>query len=76
MAPASLCTFTYKLKHHQAIWKRKVSALRQLDRIDAAVDELIKYLDTFYIDPEGWLELADMYSSCSLYICPIARSVT
>ena len=29
-----------------------------------ATDELCTFLDTFYSDVEGWLELTDIYSSC------------
>jgi len=50
-----------------AIWKRKISVLRRMGVIDRAVDELSHYLDTFYTDVEGWLELADIYSSCNQY---------
>ena len=35
-----------------------------MDKIDKAVEELNQYLDTFYTDAEGWMELADIYSSC------------
>jgi hypothetical protein len=35
--------------------------------MERAVKELSQLLDTFYTDPEGWLELADIYSSCSQY---------
>lgn len=51
-----------------AIWKRKISVLRQSGKIKHAVDELITYLDAFYTDPEAWLELADIYASMSLYL--------
>ena len=47
----------------QPIWKRKISLLRSLGRIHQATESLVKYLDTFYGDPEGWLELADIYTS-------------
>jgi len=50
-----------------AVWKRKISVLRQSGKIKNAVDELITYLDAFYTDPEAWLELADIYASMSLY---------
>ena len=49
----------------QAIWKRKISVLRRIGKIDLAVDELSLFLDTFYNDVEGWLELADIYMSCN-----------
>jgi len=52
----------------QAIWKRRISVLRRVGRIDRAVEELNAYLDTFYTDVEGWLELADIHSSCNQYV--------
>jgi predicted Zn-dependent protease len=51
-----------------AVWKRRISVLRRLGSIDKAVEELNKLLDTFYTDLEGWLELADLYSSCNQYV--------
>ncbi|KAK0441684.1 hypothetical protein EV421DRAFT_1812150 [Armillaria borealis] len=42
-------------------------ALLAEDSANATVDELCTYLDTFYNDIEGWLELADIYSSCNQY---------
>ncbi|KAL0946209.1 hypothetical protein HGRIS_012468 [Hohenbuehelia grisea] len=50
-----------------AAWKRKVTVLRRANKIDKAVTELSQFLDTFYADVEGWLELADIYTSCSQY---------
>ncbi|KAF7329893.1 TPR-REGION domain-containing protein [Mycena kentingensis (nom. inval.)] len=50
-----------------AIWKRKISVLRRTNKIDKAVDELSQFVDTFYTDVDGWLELADIYSSCNQY---------
>ena len=35
-----------------------------MDKIERAVEELNEYLDTFYTDAEGWMELADIHSSC------------
>ena len=35
-----------------------------MNKIDKAVEELNEYLDTFYTDAEGWMELADIHSSC------------
>ncbi|KDQ09519.1 hypothetical protein BOTBODRAFT_36926 [Botryobasidium botryosum FD-172 SS1] len=49
------------------IWKRQISVLRQLSQLEDAVKELNTYLDTFYADAEGWLELADIYASLNLY---------
>ena len=52
---------------HVAAWKRQISVLRRVGHIDKAVEELNELLDTFYLDTEGWLELADMYSSSNQY---------
>jgi len=35
---------------------------RQLNDTPKAVEDLARYLDTFYTDVEGWLELADLYA--------------
>ncbi|KAG5636314.1 hypothetical protein H0H81_008428 [Sphagnurus paluster] len=50
-----------------AAWKRRISVLRRTGKYERAVEELSKFLDTFYTDVEGWLELADIYSSCNQY---------
>ncbi|KIM54070.1 hypothetical protein SCLCIDRAFT_137544 [Scleroderma citrinum Foug A] len=50
-----------------AVWKRRISVLRRMGQVDKAVSELSQYLDTFYTDVEGWLELADIYASCNQY---------
>ncbi|TDL27981.1 TPR-like protein [Rickenella mellea] len=50
-----------------ALWKRKISVLRRMGQINRAVEELSSYLDTFYTDVEGWLELANIYTSCNQY---------
>ncbi|KAF8351942.1 hypothetical protein F5887DRAFT_933116 [Amanita rubescens] len=50
-----------------AFWKRRISVIRRVGRLEEAIEELSQYLDTFYTDLEAWLELADIYSSCSLY---------
>ena len=47
----------------KAIWKRRISIYRRTGKIDKAAHELSQYLDTFYTDVEGWLELADIYAS-------------
>jgi len=49
----------------QAAWKRRISILRRTGKYEKAVAQLSKFLDTFYTDLEGWLELADIYSSCN-----------
>ncbi|KAJ7757043.1 hypothetical protein B0H16DRAFT_1537845 [Mycena metata] len=51
-----------------AIWKRKISVLRRSGKIEKAVEELTQLLDTFYTDVDGWLELADIYTTCNQYI--------
>ncbi|KAJ7846360.1 hypothetical protein B0H14DRAFT_935380 [Mycena olivaceomarginata] len=51
-----------------AIWKRKISVLRRTGKIEKAVEELSQLVDTFYTDVEGWLELADIYTTCNQYI--------
>ena len=45
--------------------KGKYQSLRRMGKVDRAVEELSQCLDTFYTDVEGWLELADLYSSCN-----------
>ena len=53
------------LRSGQAIWKRQISVYRRIGKVEKAVDELSQFLDTFYTDVEGWLELVDIYSSCN-----------
>lgn len=50
-----------------AVWKRRIAVLRRSGKYDKAVEQLSQYLDTFYADLEGWLELADIYSHCQQY---------
>ncbi|KAI6132904.1 TPR-like protein [Pisolithus croceorrhizus] len=50
-----------------AVWKRRISVLRRMGQTEEAISELSQYLDTFYTDIEGWLELADMYACCNQY---------
>ncbi|KAF9467711.1 hypothetical protein BDZ94DRAFT_1248851 [Collybia nuda] len=50
-----------------AAWKRQISVIRRIGRYEKAVEELSNYLDTFYTDVEGWLELADIYCVCNQY---------
>jgi len=52
---------------NSAIWRRKASVLRKQGKIDQAVQELSDMLDTFYTEVDGWLELADIYSTCQQY---------
>ncbi|KAI0356961.1 TPR-like protein [Trametes cingulata] len=52
---------------NSAIWRRKAHVLRQMGKLDQAVEELSAMLDTFYTEVEGWLELADIYLSCQQY---------
>lgn len=49
------------------LWKRLISVLRQQNKIERCIAELDSFLDTFYSDIEGWLELADIYASQNLY---------
>lgn len=51
----------------KAIWKRQISVLRKLGKVEKAVEELSKFADTFYTDVEAWLELADIYASHHRY---------
>ncbi|KAJ7093990.1 hypothetical protein B0H15DRAFT_831508 [Mycena belliarum] len=50
-----------------AIWKRRISILRRTGKVEKAVEELTQLLDTFYTDLDGWLELADIYTTCNQY---------
>ncbi|KIK55581.1 hypothetical protein GYMLUDRAFT_47797 [Collybiopsis luxurians FD-317 M1] len=50
-----------------AVYKRRISILVRTGKIEQAVTELTEYLDTFYSDLEGWVELAELYSSCNQY---------
>lgn len=50
-----------------AVWKRRISVLRRMGQTEEAISELSQYLDTFYTDIEGWLELADIYACCNQY---------
>ncbi|OJT04186.1 ER membrane protein complex subunit 2 [Trametes pubescens] len=50
-----------------AAWQRKAHVLRQIGKVDRAVEELSAMLDTFYTEVEGWIELADIYLSCQQY---------
>jgi hypothetical protein len=58
-----------------AVWKRRISVLRRIGLMDKAVEELNQLLDTFYTDLEGWLELADLYSSCNQYVHAVHASI-
>ncbi|KIY49762.1 tetratricopeptide repeat domain 35 [Fistulina hepatica ATCC 64428] len=49
-----------------AAWKRRITVLRT-NNLEAATKELCQFVDTFYNDVEGWLELADIYSSLNQY---------
>ncbi|GJJ14713.1 hypothetical protein Clacol_008980 [Clathrus columnatus] len=52
-----------------ALWKRQIAVLRSQGSsfILRTVNELTKYVDTFYTDIEGWLELADIYAELNIY---------
>jgi ER membrane protein complex subunit 2 len=41
--------------------------LRKIGRIENAIEELSRFVDTFYTDVEAWLELADLYASYHQY---------
>lgn len=47
--------------------------LRKLGKTENAVEELSKFVDTFYTDVEAWLELADLYASHHQYASPPIR---
>ncbi|KAG5517873.1 hypothetical protein PMAC_000327 [Pneumocystis sp. 'macacae'] len=49
------------------ISKRRIALLRSLGRTEEAVNELVKFLDIWYLDAEAWAELADIYFSFHLY---------
>lgn len=51
-----------------AIWKRKISVLRRTGKTEKTVSELCAFLDTFYTDVEGWLELGDLYAESCQYV--------
>ncbi|EGO01303.1 hypothetical protein SERLA73DRAFT_179463 [Serpula lacrymans var. lacrymans S7.3] len=51
----------------EGIWKRKISVLRRMGKVDKAANELVEFLDTYYVDVEAWLELADIYATCNQY---------
>jgi tetratricopeptide (TPR) repeat protein len=70
----SFCQVTekeYAGYRKKAAWKRQISVLRKLGKINDAVAELSKFADTFYTDVEAWLELADIYASNHQYALPI-----
>lgn len=46
----------------QGIWKRRVAVYKQMGDTQKAVEDLCAYVDTFYTDVEGWLELAELYA--------------
>jgi len=45
------------------IWRRRVAVYKQMGDRRRAVEDLCAYLDAFYTDTEGWLELTDLYSA-------------
>ncbi|KTW30146.1 hypothetical protein T552_00624 [Pneumocystis carinii B80] len=49
------------------ILKRRIALLRSLGKTEEAVNELVKFLDIWYLDAEAWAELADIYFSFHLY---------
>ena len=61
------CRLRRVLNAFQFAWKRRISVLRRMGKIEKAVEELNAFLDTVYTDIDGWLELADIHSSCYQY---------
>jgi hypothetical protein len=59
--------FTEAHVSRKVIWKRQISVLRKLGKIEQAVEELASFVETFYTDVEAWLELADLYASLHQY---------
>ncbi|KAF5392704.1 hypothetical protein D9757_000977 [Collybiopsis confluens] len=58
-----------------AAYKRRISILVRIGKVEQAVSELSEYLDTFYSDLEGWVELAELYSSCNqLRLSPLLET--
>lgn len=51
----------------QRVMKRKAAAYRAQGRTAQAIDELVKYLDTFMADFEAWEELAKLYTESHMY---------
>ncbi|KAI0032074.1 TPR-like protein [Vararia minispora EC-137] len=50
-----------------AAWKRLASVFRRVGQTERAIKELQEYLDTFYTDIDGWLELSDIYATNNRY---------
>jgi tetratricopeptide (TPR) repeat protein len=48
-------------------WKRRISVLRRMGKVEKTVEELNQFLDTFYNDVDAWNELADIYAECNQY---------
>ncbi|CCO30572.1 Chromatin structure-remodeling complex subunit RSC7 AltName: Full=Nuclear protein localization protein 6 [Rhizoctonia solani AG-1 IB] len=63
-------------ENYVPIRKRLIATLRSLGKITEATEELVKYLDIYYADLEGWLELADIYATCNLFLTPSLDTTT
>ncbi|CAO3660384.1 unnamed protein product [Umbelopsis vinacea] len=47
--------------------KRQIALLKLRGKKNEAISALVKYLDTYYSDPEAWIELCSLYLSMHLY---------
>ncbi|GAB5589610.1 hypothetical protein Unana1_04510 [Umbelopsis nana] len=47
--------------------KRQIALLKLRGKKNEAISALVKYLDTYYSDPEAWIELCSLYLSLHLY---------
>nr|CDI53940.1 tpr-like protein [Melanopsichium pennsylvanicum 4] len=48
--------------------RRAIAALKAMGDLSSVVEALNRHLDTFYTDPEAWLELAEIYATQGMYI--------
>ncbi|KAI9248238.1 hypothetical protein BDA99DRAFT_525186 [Phascolomyces articulosus] len=46
---------------HLLASKRQIVLLKERNKMDEAIEAMTKYLDTYYDDHEGWIELCNMY---------------
>ncbi|SPO24338.1 uncharacterized protein UTRI_03606 [Ustilago trichophora] len=49
------------------ISRRRIAALKSLGDTKKVLEALNSHLDTFYNDPEGWQELAEVYANEAMY---------
>lgn len=40
---------------------------------EKAIEALVRHLDAFYTDPEGWLELASLYEELHMCVTDLVR---